>query len=233
MAVSEDLRGRIAVVSPHLDDAVLSLGASIARATRAGAAVSIVTVLAGHEDSEEEAGKWDSGAGFPSAGAAAAARAREDDDACSIVGATPIRLPYWDRQYERGGSSDTIFQAVAEATADADAVLLPGFPLKHEDHVWVTKLVLDRGLANGRIGFYTEQPYAAWGDEAPRTLVGPERPWFTLEGAPTDQFLKLRACRAYTTQVPLLGGTPTLLGILAYETRQGGESLSWLEGDDS
>ena len=40
--------------------------------------------------------------------------------------------------------------------------------------------------------------------------------------------MKLRACRAYSSQVPLLGGMRTLLGILAYETRHGGESVSWI-----
>ncbi len=226
--MTEDLRGRVAIVSPHLDDAVLSLGAAIARSTRAGASVSVVTVLSGDEGSEDEPGKWDESAGFRSAGEAAAARAREDDEACRIVGAVPVRLPFWDRQYAKGSGRETIFQAVVAATADADVVLLPGYPLKNEDHMWLTSLVLEHGLANGRLGFYTEQPYAAWTHEEPRTLLGPAQPWISLKGAPTDQFVKLRACRAYSSQVPLLGGTRTLLGILAYETRHGGESVSWI-----
>ncbi|MDP9436492.1 MAG: PIG-L family deacetylase, partial [Actinomycetota bacterium] len=44
-------RGRVAVVSPHLDDAVFSLGASIRGAVRRGTRVEVLTVLAGLPDS--------------------------------------------------------------------------------------------------------------------------------------------------------------------------------------
>ncbi|MDX6414072.1 MAG: hypothetical protein QOH23_1482 [Gaiellaceae bacterium] len=229
MTVSEDLRGRVAIVSPHLDDAVLSLGASIARSNRVGATITIVSVLAGQASATDPPGKWDERAGFRSAGEAAAARAREDDDACRIVGAKPVRLPFWDRQYARGSTPEVIFQAVVEASGDADAVLLPGYPLTNEDHLWLTTLLLEKELANPRVGLYTEQPYAALTQKAPRTLVGPDRPWVGLAADPDDQLVKLRACRAYASQIPLLGGTPTLLGVLAYETRYGGESVSWIE----
>lgn len=229
MTVSEDLHGRVAIVSPHLDDAVLSLGAAIARSSRAGATITIVSVLAGHASATDPAGKWDESAGFRSAGEAAAARAREDDDACRIVGAKPVRLPFWDHQYPRGSTPEVIFQSVAEATRDSDAVLLPGYPLTNEDHLWLTTLLLEQGVANPRLGLYTEQPYAALTQEAPHTLVGPDRPWVGLAANPDDQLVKLRACRAYASQIPLLGGTPTLLGVLHYETQHGGESISWIQ----
>jgi LmbE family N-acetylglucosaminyl deacetylase len=226
--VSPRLVGRVAVVSPHLDDAVLSLGAAIAASARNGATVFVVTVLGGEERSGEEAGEWDRAAGFRSAGEAAGARAREDDRACEIVGAVPRRLPFWDKRYARGGGREEVATAVEEAVADADTILLPGYPLQNEDHSWVTELVLERRHPAETIGFYAEQPYAAWSHASPRSLVGDERPWTVLDAAPPDQLVKLRACRAYKSQVPLLGGTRTLLGILAYEARHGGESVSWL-----
>ncbi|WP_037311303.1 PIG-L deacetylase family protein [Amycolatopsis orientalis] len=46
--MSQDLHtGRIVAISPHLDDAVLSFGAGLARATRDGAKVTVHTVFAG------------------------------------------------------------------------------------------------------------------------------------------------------------------------------------------
>lgn len=224
------LEGRVAVVSPHLDDAALSLGASIARSRAAGNEVTIVTVLAGDSESADEPGAWDRTAGFKTAGEAASARAEEDDRACSILGARPVRLSFWDRQYARGEGRDEVLEALAAAVESSNVVLVPGYPLRNEDHVWLAELIVERGLGNSRLAFYTEQPYAAWTDEAPQSIIGPPRPWVSLKAAATDQFVKLRACRAYKSQIGLLGGTRTLLGILAYESRHGGESISWIDG---
>jgi hypothetical protein len=49
------LQGRVVVVSAHLDDAALSLGATIARVASMGGEVSVLTVLAGDPDSNSAA----------------------------------------------------------------------------------------------------------------------------------------------------------------------------------
>src|SRR5512144_2582409 len=69
---------RIVVVSPHLDDGVLSLGASIARWSRAGAAVELLTVLGCDPASAAQAGGWDRRGGFATEGESALARREED-----------------------------------------------------------------------------------------------------------------------------------------------------------
>ena len=46
-AADPRLLGRLVVVSPHLDDAVLSLGATLAHAVESGATVEVLTVFAG------------------------------------------------------------------------------------------------------------------------------------------------------------------------------------------
>ena len=94
--------GRVAVLSPHLDDAVLSLGAAIARAVREGATVTIVTVFAGDVDSALPASNWDRLAGFATEGEAAAARRVEDATACALLGAEPRPLPFPDYPYVAG-----------------------------------------------------------------------------------------------------------------------------------
>jgi LmbE family N-acetylglucosaminyl deacetylase len=52
-------KARWLVLSPHCDDAVLSLGASIAAHARAGGRVTIVTALAGDVHSADPSSAWD------------------------------------------------------------------------------------------------------------------------------------------------------------------------------
>ena len=220
------------MISPHLDDAALSLGAAIAHTTRVGGTIRIVTVLAGDETATFEAGPWDRSSGFETAGEAARARGEEDDVACRILGALPVRLPYFDKQYGRGGEDREILAAVLNAIAGCDLLLLPGFPLNNEDHDWLARLLLEGSPRSVRIGLYAEQPYAARARETPAAILEPGGPWLTLEAATTDQFVKLRACRAYRSQIEPLGGLRVLLSVLKYEAQRGGESISWLEDQE-
>jgi LmbE family N-acetylglucosaminyl deacetylase len=157
---AESLRGRIAVVSPHLDDAVLSLGAAIARASRSGANVRILTVLAGDPDSERPAGPWDAASGFSTEGEAATKRREEDSRACEIVGATPVWLPFSDEENRDDIDQEAVWRAIAEHVADRDLVLSPGFPLHNADHVLLTTLILRRLETDRKLALYVEQPYA-------------------------------------------------------------------------
>ena len=220
------LEGDVTVVSPHLDDAVLSLGAAIGSAR---GAVTILTVLAGDADSDEPAGKWDRRAGFSTAGEASRARRAEDERACAALSATPWWLPYGDEQYERGGSDDQIRAAVVEA-AGTDMVLIPGFPLLHHDHRWVREL-LDGVFPAEQTVLYAEQPYAALSSERPgdnEDVPGapPPEHWHPLTASLADRRRKLAACRKYETQLRLLG--PMFGPMLRYELRLGGESATWL-----
>ena len=219
---ADELSGRVAVLSPHLDDAVLSLGAGIARAARRGAEVTVVTVLAGHSGSTAPAGDWDSRCGFRTAGEATRARRAEDARACALVGASPVWLPFFDHQYDRGADDETILAALDEALGDAETVLVPGFPLVHEDHLWVVRLIDRRSQTGRRLGRYVEQPYTLWSDEAPDAA----HRWSRLPATFPDRLAKLRACREYRSQVPLLGKRLLLL-IARYEAARGGEAVSW------
>ena len=85
---------RIVVLSPHLDDAVLSLGASIADAAATGADVAIVTAFAGDPARQGDPSVWDRRAGFSSSLEAIEARREEDRLACTAIGARPVWLPF-------------------------------------------------------------------------------------------------------------------------------------------
>jgi len=155
---------RVVVVSPHLDDAVLSLGAGIAQAARAGSEIRVVTVFANDPDSEAPTTDWDREGGFSSAREAATRRREEDALACALVGAIPTWLPYTDDDHGGEPNLDRMRARLGKeiADADADAVLLPGYPLAHPDHALLAGSLLAAPPMAARLGLYVEQPYAAW-----------------------------------------------------------------------
>ena len=165
-AVSSTLTDRlgrhIVVLAPHLDDAALSLGGTIARETRSGARVDVVTTFANDPDSNAGPGPWDAVCGFSTAAEAARGRREEDRRACEVLGAAPVWLPFADDEYERDVDDDELWDAVANAVAGADTVLTPGFPLAQPDHARLTCLLLARPLPGVSLALYVEQPYATW-----------------------------------------------------------------------
>jgi LmbE family N-acetylglucosaminyl deacetylase len=204
-----ELGRRLIVLSPHLDDAVFSLGATIARAARDGVQVTVLTVFGGDPDSSARAGDWDRQAGFATEGEAAARRRREDGRACSILSATPLWQPFPDEQYE-GRPNDAHLADVLERTLrNADTVLVPGSPLKHPDHRCLAELIFEAACFTGRIGLYVEQPYALWEDrvglpEQLRDLTPGPVKWRGTRVGYRELVLKMLACRAYTSQLALM-----------------------------
>ena len=213
------LEGPLAVLSPHLDDGVFSLGAAIAGAR---GEVRIVTVLAGDPESRHPAGEWDARGGFATVGEAARARRAEDERACRALGAQPVWLPFNDHQYPRGGDDEEIWVQLEQALDGATTVLVPGFPLMHEDHVWLAALVRERGLPGRRVCYYVEQPYsAAW-------TSGPGGDWRPAGAAAWHRLAKLRACRRYRSQLPLMApAARSLARFTRYEAARGGEEVQW------
>jgi LmbE family N-acetylglucosaminyl deacetylase len=186
--------GRIVVLSPHSDDGVLSLGASLARWARSGRHVELVTVFALDPSSTAETGGWDRRAGFRTEGDAARARREEDRAACAILGVTPRWLPFGSVDYERHGDEDAVWDAVHGTVEEAKVVLCPGSPLTHPDHEWLHALVVERLSATG-ITRYAEQPY---------TLRESGSPFARSDVGARDRLAKWRAVGAYRSQLPLL-----------------------------
>lgn len=230
MAAKNVLRGRVCVVSPHLDDAVLSLGASLAQSARAGADIHAITVFAGDPDSDAPASTWDAKAGFTSLAEATRARRLEDAEACRLLGLTPVWLSFADSLYRDGASDDDVWAALAPNLDEAALVLAPGFPLIHEDHLRLCRLLRAR-LPRELVGYYVEQPYAAWlrsgfstrrpADEEVARL---EAEWRRLLVGPRGWAAKKRALRAYPSQMRLMH-QPTG-AIASYEGRRGGETVA-------
>ena len=235
---------RVAVLSPHLDDAIFSIGAGIAKASRSGATVSVITVFAGDPESRAAPGWWDEKAGFGSEGEAARARRVEDREACRLVGAVPVWLPFADATYERHVADSELWESVAEAVRDADSILVPGYPLAHVDHLRLARVVLGRRVASARVGLYVEQPYAKRRSRR-RPWVRPELSeqlglraeptWVRLQADARDRSAKRRAALSYRSQIPLFGrgqrealGRLLILRVALYEGLRGGERVAWL-----
>ena len=185
---------RLVIVSPHLDDGVLSIGAAMAGWARSGHRVELVTVLGCHPESASPAGGWDRRADFETEGEAARGRRDEDRQAADILGVSPTWLPFGSLDYERLGDDDDVWDALVSYLG-ADVVLVPGSPLMHPDHAWLFALFAERMPAE-RLGLYAEQPYTYKGGAAPFPSVG---------AAPRDRLAKWRAIRRYRSQLPLLG----------------------------
>jgi len=205
---AETLR-RIVVVSPHLDDGVLSLGASIASWSRAGAVVELLTVLACDPDSDAATGGWDRRGGFETEGESARGRRDEDRRACAVVGARPVWLPFGSVDYDRHGTEEEVRRAVVAAVDGAGAVLLPGFPLSHPDHAWLVR-ELATALGGRPTALYAEQPYTrreGADPELPDWVADAfgERRFERVRSGPRDRLAKWRAIRCYRSQLPLLG----------------------------
>lgn len=156
------------IVSPHLDDAVLSCGALLS----ANPGCQVITVFAGTPADTGQATDWDRRCGFDSAGEAMAIRRREDEKALGILGAYPVWLDFLDSQY--GGTADLnevsrmLCRAIdaRRATAKSVPVLLP-LGLFHSDH----SLAHDAGRA-ALATLFPATPHAA-------TLR-----WFAYEDSP-------------------------------------------------
>lgn len=232
------------VVSPHLDDAVLSLGGTINAATRRGARVDVLTVHAGDPLSEATSDASNRLAGFRTAGEAARRRREEDAEACALIGARPRWLDLSDDDRDPT-PTPVVAQALAEAVTGYDGVLVPGHPLTHPDHLRVSRLALEARPPGSRTGLYREQPYASWALLSRRRdaraspslaaslgrlgLDGASRKrWTRLHNGPADWWAKNRAMGAYGSQLAVLRRAPRTR-VLGYEALTGGEAILWLE----
>jgi LmbE family N-acetylglucosaminyl deacetylase len=131
-----EMTGPVVVVSPHLDDAVLSCGELISQLDDCF----VLTVFAGSPRSWQIHRSWDHDwCGFAEGTDVVAARLREDDAALASLGAAAARLDLLDEQYCQPGvdPSEEELGEVIGASVDrtgAATVLVP-LGLGHNDHL--------------------------------------------------------------------------------------------------
>src|SRR6188508_37784 len=113
---------RVAIVSPHLDDAVLACANFMA--AHPGAAV--VTVFAGNPPAypTEPMRKWDVQSGFAPGDDVMETRRQEDDAALAVVDATPVHLEFIEHSYNPG-DRPVAPEVLVDGLAPALATLRP------------------------------------------------------------------------------------------------------------
>lgn len=164
----------VVVVSPHLDDAVLSAWLVLAGSPP----VRVVSCFAGAPDPSVR-GAWDARTGSGSAPDSVAARRAEDARALGLTGSEPVHLDLLDEQY-RGGCPAPYAELVRllrDQCGRAAEVWLPAGLGGHTDHVATRDAALSAIAPGQRVRLYADLPYAgqpAWPVDitrAPRDLL--------------------------------------------------------------
>ncbi|MEP6865890.1 MAG: PIG-L family deacetylase [Deltaproteobacteria bacterium] len=158
------------VLSPHLDDAVLSLGGSIAAWVAAGARVVVTSIYTTGPPFDEVAPRMRKFADY-------VARRGEDRAACTLLGAEPRYLDQVERAFRRPYLSGwgffrtpptrAGFATLAQVTRaldslsklEPDRIVLPLGVGNHVDHVETLVAGTDWAIANGvldRVWFYED-----------------------------------------------------------------------------
>lgn len=149
--------GPAVVLSPHLDDAVLSAW-SVLRAPGPLLVVNVCTAI----PPPLPVPRWDRLTGARDAAERMRERIEEDRRALALAGREPLNLDFLDCQY--GGeapSPDEVAAAVAAAVPEASALHAPAAIGGHADHVSVRAAALELAAASGvPLALYAEWPYA-------------------------------------------------------------------------
>jgi LmbE family N-acetylglucosaminyl deacetylase len=126
---------RVVVISPHLDDAVLSCARFIA----AHSGVTVVTVFAGNPPAYPSPQRlWDAQSGFAPDDDVMAARRTEDATALAVLAARPVHLNFIEHTYlpnDTPVAPDVIAPVLGETLRDLQPTLVVApFGLANPDH---------------------------------------------------------------------------------------------------
>jgi LmbE family N-acetylglucosaminyl deacetylase len=150
---------RVFVISPHLDDAVLSCGEQLARSS----GVTVATVFGGRPRRWTRRTQWDRDCGFDREDDVIAIRMGEDRAALKVLAASQVALPERDVQYHPLPRRK---QRVTRTLVELLEALDPHecwFPIGigHPDHVLTRTCCLALASDHPRISWraYTDLPY--------------------------------------------------------------------------
>jgi LmbE family N-acetylglucosaminyl deacetylase len=230
----------VTIISPHPDDAVLSLWHLLAGPDE----IQILTVFNGPGDGEATLGWWDRLTRADDALERASVRAEEDREALGLAGRSSTDLGFVDGQYRNGEQPiEPVIEAIANAAPDDALLLAPAALDRHRDHLAARAAAFELGGRGRRVALYADVPHAtvngwpAWVTGTPADLhLDPEAFWdrafngsaMSLRGlepqvhrlSPDDEARKRDAVERYRTQIPALESQFALLArpeVLRYE----------------
>lgn len=143
---------KVLVISPHLDDAILSAGQFIAG--RNGN-VDVLTVFSGIPMAEGLLTDYDKSCGFKTSKDAMVVRRQEDTEAMAILNARPIYTDILDSQYDKKqtGITKVIRKTIIEHNYE---MIIGPLGLRHPDHIAVSNALLKLNPTN--LYLYEELP---------------------------------------------------------------------------
>ncbi|MCD2189681.1 PIG-L deacetylase family protein [Actinomycetospora soli] len=219
---------RVVAVSPHLDDAVFSVGGTLARLAGSSdvTGVTVVTCFTGSVDpavATPFALSTQLDKGLAADVDYMALRRTEDRDALDVLGAAPRHLGLLEAPHRGYDSAAALFagrrggdvvarpltEALAPVLAGADLVLAPQALGDHVDHQWVSAVVA--GLVDpARCGWWRDTPYVARRPDAtPMDHVTGREVAVDVTG---ELDRKAAAVACYRTQVPFQFGSADAAG---------------------
>lgn len=222
--MAEASAGPVAVLSPHLDDAVLSAWSAL----RGPGEVRVVNVCSGLP-ATGLLSPWDRLTGATDSRVRMLERLQEDRVALARAGREATALDFPEAQYRRGPLDSSSLRDALESVLDGVAeVWAPAGIGGHDDHVQVRDVALGVAMAGGPgLKLYADLPYAVrygwpgwvsaqdddqylvvdawWRRFLPADLDLPAAK-HTLHAAGARR--KLHALAAYRTQLPGLNGGP-------------------------
>ena len=157
----------IAILSPHLDDAVLSCWGVLSGPDD----VLVINVFAGLPSPGAPPGWWDALCGLHDSRAVVGERVAEDRGALALAGRNPVNLRFLDQQYREGDQPvGTIASALRDVLPPHAVVLAPGalayeplhptLPSPHPDHVAVRSAALELHDDGYALALYADLPHA-------------------------------------------------------------------------
>lgn len=231
-------------LSPHFDDAVWSCGGAIAAQTGQGDLVKILTICAGEPQDAPLSpivkslhDRWEAGA------SPVAIRREEDQQACALVGAQPLRLDYLDAIYRVEESGTPFYSQEGDIFGSihpADVALAQEISAALDVHLKTAERVycpigigghVDHQLvrAAAEIGdrilwYYWDMPYAAQGWETPEWISIPDGRAHLIALSDQQAEVWTRAAAQYASQISTFWDSARELrtGLLDYLQDQGG-----------
>jgi LmbE family N-acetylglucosaminyl deacetylase len=191
------------VISPHLDDAVLSAGQTLA--AHPGSVV--VTVFAGVPD-DGGLDDYDRACGFRSSREAMLHRRREDEEALALLGASPRHLDFTPSVGENVHGDGEIAAALdGVIAAERPAAVVGPAGIVHPDHRQVARAWPAVAVGRGDAYAYEELPYRVKAPRRAADAVAALRAAFGAAEASlpaADEGVKAKAMLAYASQLRLV-----------------------------
>ena len=145
------------ILSPHPDDAVLSLWGTLA----APGDVRVINLFAGSPNGRPEPGWWDRMTGADDAASRSRERLAEDEQALGLLGRGAMSLGFLDRQYsDRAQPIGSLLEEVTDALPDDALVMAPAALSSHRDHFQAREVALELRRRGMPVTLYADLPHA-------------------------------------------------------------------------